>query len=71
MVVVYFLHMNSESVRCQLLAAGWELKRTRGSHNHFKHPDFKYLITLPHPKKNLSIGVIKDIERKSGLKLRK
>ncbi len=52
-----------------LKTAGWILVRTKGDHHHFKHPDHPGIITVPHPKKDLSIGVLKSIERVSGLKL--
>ena len=52
-----------------LAAAGWVLVRIKGDHHHFKHPDNPAIITVPHPKKDLSIGVLKSIERCSKLKL--
>ena len=53
-----------------LKANGWELKRVNGSHHIFYEPGAQHPITISHPNKNLSIGQIKDAERKSGLKLR-
>jgi len=41
----------------------------KGDHHHFKHPENPAIITVPHPKRDLSIGVLKNIERLSGLKL--
>lgn len=52
-----------------LEAAGWTLVRIKGDHHHFKHPTNTAIITVPHPKRDLSIGVLKSIERISGLKL--
>lgn len=60
---------SSTDVIRALKAAGWMLVRTKGDHYHFKHPDHPGIITVPHPKKDLSIGVLKSIERASRLKL--
>ncbi|WP_082880730.1 type II toxin-antitoxin system HicA family toxin [Eikenella sp. NML99-0057] len=53
-----------------LEANGWVSKRVNGSHHIFYKEGMKFPITISHPRKNLTIGQIKDIERKSGLKLR-
>ena len=49
---------------------GWELVRVTGSHHHFRHPTKPGLITVPHPKRDLSKRVIRSIERLTGVKLR-
>lgn len=49
---------------------GWQRVRTKGSHWQFNHPDRPGLVTVPHPKKDLSLGTIRSIERQSGLRLR-
>ena len=50
-------------------AAGWILVRGKGDHHHFKHDSTPAILTVPHPKRDLSIGVLKSIERITGLKL--
>jgi predicted RNA binding protein YcfA (HicA-like mRNA interferase family) len=45
------------------------LVRVKGDHHHFKHPDNRSIITVPHLKKDLSIGVLKNIERCAKLKM--
>ena len=60
---------SSTDVIRHLRAAGWTLVRVKGDHHHFKHPENPAIITVPHPKRDLSIGVLKNIERLSGLKL--
>jgi predicted RNA binding protein YcfA (HicA-like mRNA interferase family) len=60
---------SSSDVIRVLAAAGWVLVRVKGDHHHFKHPDNPAIVTVPHPKKDLSIGVLKSIERCSKLKL--
>jgi predicted RNA binding protein YcfA (HicA-like mRNA interferase family) len=52
-----------------LKADGWELVRTKGSHNHFKHPTKLGIVTVPHPKKDLPIGTLKSIGRQAGIRL--
>ena len=50
------------------LANGWIEVRKRGSHHHFKHPDKKGIVTVPHPKKDLPSGTINSILKQAGLK---
>lgn len=49
---------------------GWRLARVRGDHHNFKHPANPNTVTVTHPRRDVPIGLIKSIERKSGLKLR-
>lgn len=51
----------------ELKKAGWTLDRVKGSHHQFKHPDFNYPVTVPHPKKDLKIGLVKRIRKDAGL----
>lgn len=46
------------------------LDRVKGDHHHFKHPEKMGLVTVPHPRKNLNIEMIKSIEKQSGIKLK-
>jgi len=48
-------------------ADGWQLIRTRGSHQQFKHPEKLGLVTIPHPKKDLPTGTVKSILKQAGL----
>lgn len=52
-------------------ADGWFKVGQVGSHHHFKHPAKPGKVTVVHPLKDSTIGVIKDIENKTGLWLRK
>ena len=38
-----------------------------GSHHHYKHPVKKGLVTVPHPKRTLPVGTIKNIMKQAGL----
>jgi predicted RNA binding protein YcfA (HicA-like mRNA interferase family) len=52
----------------QLEAAGWIRVRVRAAHRHFKHDKNPAIVTVPHPKRDLTLGVLKSIERIAGLK---
>ena len=55
-----------------LKANGWYLIRVKGSHHQYRKAGVPYAITVPnHNGRDLSIGVIQDIEKKTGLSLRK
>lgn len=59
--------MKSSDLIRELELAGWVLARVKGSHHQFKHPDHKLPITVPHPKKDLGIGLVKAIRKQAGL----
>ncbi|QMV16825.1 type II toxin-antitoxin system HicA family toxin [Vibrio spartinae] len=46
---------------------GWELVSVRGSHHKFRHPAHDDPIIVPHPKKDLKIGLVNKIKRQAGL----
>ncbi len=46
---------------------GWTLRRVRGSHHQFKHPIKPGLVTIPHPKRDIPKGTVKNILRQAGL----
>ena len=62
--------MNSREVIKRLQADGWELKRTTGSHHHFKHPEKPGVVTVIHPKKDFRPKTLASVEKQSGVKLR-
>jgi len=62
--------MRSRDVIAALTAAGWVEVAQKGSHKQFKHPKRSGRVTVPHPERDLPIGTLKSIERRSGLKLR-
>ena len=62
--------MSSKELIKQLNKLGWQEVRIKGSHHQFKHPNKDYLITVPHPKRDLPIGDgTKDIKT-SGLEIK-
>ncbi len=51
----------------ELTAAGWLLDRVRGSHHVFKHPGRPGHVVVPHPRKDLGVGLVAAIRRQAGL----
>ncbi len=51
----------------ELEAAGWVLARIRGSHHVFKHQVRRGHVVVPHPKKDLGIGLVAAIRKQAGL----
>ena len=50
---------------------GWVKVRRKGSHNMYKHEGFSVCICVPdHGNESISTGVIKSLERDTGLSLR-
>lgn len=62
--------MNSAEVINALKRSGWQLDRVRGSHHIFKNPNKPGHVTVPHPRKDLTMRTLKSIELQSGLKLK-
>ena len=58
---------NSKDLIRVLVAHGWTLNRSRGSHHVFKHPIKSGHITVPHPKKDLGQGIVKSILKQAGI----
>jgi len=42
------------------------LDRVQSSHHHFKKAGVPEIVTVPHPKKDLSLGLVKSIYDKAG-----
>jgi predicted RNA binding protein YcfA (HicA-like mRNA interferase family) len=45
---------------------GWILERVAGSHHVFKHPQTRATVVLPHPKKDLGRGLVRNIYKQAG-----
>ena len=61
----------SERVAQHLLVSepagdGWVVERVTGSHHVFKHPTRPATIVLPHPKKDLGRGLVRNIYKQAG-----
>ncbi|HEX6385485.1 MAG TPA: type II toxin-antitoxin system HicA family toxin [Anaerolineae bacterium] len=58
--------MKSREVITRLKRNGWMLVHIRGSHHHFKYPEKAGRVTVPHPKKTLPKGTLRNIFRQAG-----
>ncbi|MQA21196.1 type II toxin-antitoxin system HicA family toxin [Rugamonas rivuli] len=60
--------MNSADLIKQLERAGWILRNVRGSHHIYSHPERGGHISVPHPKKDLGVGLVQKLLKQAGLK---
>ncbi|MDD9910740.1 MAG: type II toxin-antitoxin system HicA family toxin [Ahrensia sp.] len=47
---------------------GWTLLRVKGSHHHFHKKGHRHIVTVPHPRKDISPGVCRAIYQAAGWK---
>ena len=62
--------LSSRDVIKRLKADGWVHVGTTGDHHHFKHPRKPGKVTVPHPRKDMTIRTLRSIEKQAGLHLR-
>ena len=67
-MVVIITTIRSAAIIKKLEADGWTLRSVRGSHHVFNHPVKPGHITVPHPKKDLGIGLVQKLLKQAGLK---
>ncbi|TAL90648.1 MAG: type II toxin-antitoxin system HicA family toxin [Candidimonas sp.] len=60
--------MNSKDLIKQLEQNGWVLRSVKGSHHVYNHPSLPGHISVPHPKKELGIGLVAKLLKQAGLK---
>ena len=58
--------MNSAEIIKRLLAEGWQAAGGKGSHQKFKHPRKPGHVVVPHPRKDLPPGTVRNIFRQAG-----
>ena len=58
------MERNSAKIKRRLESEGWALKSVRGSHHKFVREG--KVVILVHPKKDVSVGVARDIAKKAG-----
>lgn len=63
-------HMDGRKIVKILEKDGWFKADQSGSHIQLRHPSKKGRVTVPHPKKDIPIGTLKNIERQSGIKFK-
>jgi predicted RNA binding protein YcfA (HicA-like mRNA interferase family) len=59
--------MTSTGLIREITRAGWVLDRVRGSHHVFTHPSLPGIVVVPHPKKDLGLGLVKAIQQQAGI----
>ncbi len=59
--------MSSREIIKKIEQNGWVLHRIAGSHHHFKHPERRGIVTVPHPRKDIPIGTERNILNQAGL----
>jgi len=72
---LYFHHyvciihtMNSSELIKKLEADGWELRSIKGSHHICINSVTGAHISIPHPRKDLGVGLVHKILKQAGLK---
>ena len=60
--------MDSREIIRQVRLAGWVCRNARGSHHIYVHPPKPGHISVPHPKKDLGIGLAAKLLTQAGLK---
>lgn len=58
--------MKSADVIKQLKAEGWEYVGGKGDHMKFKHPERAGHVVVPHPRKDIATGTLRNIYRQAG-----
>lgn len=59
--------MDSAALIKRLRRDGWWLHSTKGDHHQFKHPTKSGRVTVPHPKKDIPVWVLRSIYRQAGM----
>jgi len=60
--------MNGAEIIKKLENAGWVLRGVNGSHHIYKHPERSGHISVPHPKKDMGVGLVHKLLKQAGLK---
>lgn len=60
--------MNSQQLIKRLEDDGWMLRGVRGSHHVYRHPSKPGHISVPHPKKDLGVGLVNQLLKQAGLR---
>jgi predicted RNA binding protein YcfA (HicA-like mRNA interferase family) len=62
--------MNSKDLIKQLQADGWVLRGSKGSHHVYVHVSKPGHISVPHPKKDLGVGLLHKLLKQAGLNIK-
>ena len=67
--MVCIIHIvKSADLTKQLEQAGWVLQGVKGSHHVYTHPERGGHISIPHPRKDLGVGLARKLLKQAGLK---
>ena len=58
--------MNSKGIIKRLRDEGWKKVGGKGDHEKFKHPAKSGHVIVPHPRKDIPIGTLRNIYRQAG-----
>jgi predicted RNA binding protein YcfA (HicA-like mRNA interferase family) len=58
--------MNSLEIIKRLQAEGWARVGGKGDHMKFKHPSKVLHVVVPHPRKDIRIGTLRNTYRQAG-----
>lgn len=61
-------NMNRKDIIKLLQQDGWTVRGVKGSHHVFTHPTKAGHISVPHPKKDLGVGLANKLLKQAGLK---
>jgi predicted RNA binding protein YcfA (HicA-like mRNA interferase family) len=60
------MESDSRKIIQRLLSDGFILKSVKGSHHKFQRLSDRRVVMVPHPKKDLPIGTVRDIYKSAG-----
>ena len=66
MCIIHTVH--SADLIKRLEQAGWVLRGAKGSHHIYVHPGKGGHLSVPHPKKDLGVGLLHKLMKQAGLK---
>ncbi|MPW45365.1 type II toxin-antitoxin system HicA family toxin [Acinetobacter guerrae] len=58
--------MNSEEILKRLVQEFWIKVGGNGDHEKFKHPEKSGHVVVPHPRKDMPIGTLRNIYKQAG-----
>lgn len=64
------MEFSSKKIIKIIKADGWYEVSCLGSHHQFKHDFKKGRVTVPHPKRKLPVGTVKNIFKQAGIEIK-
>lgn len=67
-ILMCIIHtMKSAELIRKLEQAGWVLRGVKGSHHVYTHPQRPGHVSVPHPRKDLGVGLLHKLLKQTGL----